>query len=48
MQKTRSFPKEAGFENGLKVLREGYMYALTDIRSIKQTHSKHIYWVKRQ
>lgn len=27
MQKTRSFPKEAGFENGLKVLREGYMYA---------------------
>ena len=27
MQKTRSFPKEAGLENGLKVLREGYMYA---------------------
>lgn len=27
MQKTRNFPKEAGFENGLKVLREGYMYA---------------------
>ncbi|MER2063439.1 MAG: cytochrome P450 [Alkalibacterium sp.] len=24
---TRSFPKEEGLENGLKVLREGYMYA---------------------
>lgn len=27
MQKMRSFPKEKGLENGLKVLREGYMYA---------------------
>lgn len=27
MQETRAFPKEEGLENGLKVLREGYMYA---------------------
>lgn len=27
MEATRHFPKEKGFENGLNVLREGYMYA---------------------
>ncbi|PRY82562.1 cytochrome P450 [Alkalibacterium olivapovliticus] len=35
MQSTRSFPKEDGLESGLKVLREGYMYAPNRLQAYK-------------
>ncbi|MCC5895302.1 MAG: cytochrome P450 [Alkalibacterium sp.] len=35
MQSTRSFPREDGLENGLKVLREGYMYAPNRLQAYK-------------